>query len=76
VALFGRKEARRMDRYTQFAVAATKEALADAHLEINDENRERVGVYIGTGIGGISTLLAEVEVFREKGPRRVGVLVP
>jgi 3-oxoacyl-[acyl-carrier-protein] synthase II len=77
VALFGRKEARRMDRYTQFAVAATKEALADAHLEINDENRERVGVYIGTGIGGISTLLAEVEVFREKGPRRVSpFLVP
>jgi 3-oxoacyl-[acyl-carrier-protein] synthase II len=77
VALFGRKEARRMDRYTQFAVAATKEALADAHLEINDENRDRVGVYIGTGIGGISTLLAEVEVFREKGPRRVSpFLVP
>jgi 3-oxoacyl-[acyl-carrier-protein] synthase II len=77
VALFGRKEARRMDRYTQFAVAATKEALADAHLEINDENRERIGVYIGTGIGGISTLLAEVEVFREKGPRRVSpFLVP
>ena len=77
VALFGRKEARRMDRYTQFAVAATREALADAHLEINDENRERIGVYIGTGIGGISTLLAEVEVFREKGPRRVSpFLVP
>ncbi len=75
--LFGRKEARRMDRYTQFAVAATREALADAHLEINDENRERIGVYIGTGIGGISTLLAEVEVFREKGPRRVSpFLVP
>jgi 3-oxoacyl-[acyl-carrier-protein] synthase II len=70
-ALFGRKDARRMDRYTQFAVAATQEALADAGLKITDENRERIGVYIGTGIGGIGTLLTEVEVFREKGPRRV-----
>jgi 3-oxoacyl-[acyl-carrier-protein] synthase II len=76
-ALFGRKDARRMDRYTQFAVAATQEALADAGLKITDENRERIGVYIGTGIGGIGTLLTEVEVFREKGPRRVSpFLVP
>jgi 3-oxoacyl-[acyl-carrier-protein] synthase II len=77
LALFGRKEARRMDRYTQFAVAATQQALADAKLEINDANRDRIGVYIGTGIGGIGTLIAEVEVFREKGPRRVSpFLVP
>jgi 3-oxoacyl-[acyl-carrier-protein] synthase II len=77
LALFGRKDARRMDRYTQFAVAATQEALKQAGLEITEENRERIGVYIGTGIGGIGTILQEVEVFREKGPKRVSpFLVP
>jgi 3-oxoacyl-[acyl-carrier-protein] synthase II len=76
-AQFGRKEARRMDRYTQFAVAATQAALADAHLAVTPENRERVGVFIGTGIGGIGTLLAEAEIYRTRGPRRVGpFLVP
>lgn len=76
-ALFGRKEARRMDRYTQFAVAATQEALTQSGLTITDENRDRIGVYIGTGIGGLSTLLAEAEVYRAKGPRRVSpFLVP
>lgn len=76
-ALFGRKEARRMDRYTQFAVAATQEAINHAGLKITDENRDRVGAYIGTGIGGLSTLLTEAEVYRTKGPRRVSpFLVP
>lgn len=76
-ALFGRKEARRMDRYTQFAVAATQEALNQSGLKITDENRDRIGAYIGTGIGGLSTLLAEAEVYRTKGPRRVSpFLVP
>jgi len=77
MALFGRKEGRRMDRYTQFAVAATQEALAHAQLDITDTNRDRIGVYLGTGIGGIGTILAEADVFREKGPRRVSpFLVP
>ncbi len=76
-ALFGRKEARRMDRYTQFAVAATQGALADAKLAITPSNRDRIGVFIGTGIGGIGTLLAEAEIYRTRGPRRVGpFLVP
>ncbi len=76
-ALFGRKEARRMDRYTQFAAAATREALQDAGVEITDANRERIGALIGTGIGGIGTLNAEVEVLLTKGPRRVSpFLVP
>lgn len=75
--LFGRKEARRMDRYTQFAVAATQEALTHASLQITEDNRDRIGAYIGTGIGGLSTLLAEAEVYRTKGPRRVSpFLVP
>jgi 3-oxoacyl-[acyl-carrier-protein] synthase II len=77
VARLGRKEARRMDRYTQFAVVATQEALTHAGLTITDDNRDRIGVFIGTGIGGISTLMAETEVYREKGPRRVSpFLVP
>lgn len=76
-ALFGRKEARRMDRYTQFAAAATREALQDAGVEITPANRERIGALIGTGIGGIGTLNAEVEVLLTKGPRRVSpFLVP
>ncbi len=76
-ALFGRKEARRMDRYTQFAVTATQEALTHSGLKITDDNRERIGAYIGTGIGGLSTLLTEAEVYRAKGPRRVSpFLVP
>ena len=76
-AAFGRKEARRMDRYTQFAVAATQAALADAKLAVTTDNRERIGVFVGTGIGGIGTLLAEAEVYRTRGPRRVSpFLVP
>jgi len=74
---FGRKETRRMDRYTQFAVAATADALADAQLTITENNRDRIGVFIGTGIGGIGTLLAEAEVYRTRGPNRVSpFLVP
>ena len=64
---FGRKEARRMDRYTQFAIAATAEALTQAALSITEANRGRVGAFIGTGIGGIGTLLAEAEVYRTRG---------
>jgi 3-oxoacyl-[acyl-carrier-protein] synthase II len=76
-ALFGRKEARRMDRYTQFAVAATREAMAQSGLTVTESNRHRIGAYIGTGIGGVSTLLAEAEVYRTRGPRRVSpFLVP
>jgi len=76
-ALLGRKEARRMDRYTQFAVTAAQEALQHARLEITESNRDRIGAFIGSGIGGLGTLMAEAEVYREKGPRRVSpFLVP
>ncbi|MBI4772075.1 MAG: beta-ketoacyl-ACP synthase II [Chloroflexi bacterium] len=77
VAEFGSKEARRMDRYTQFAAAATREALADAGLDLTGGNRDRVGAFIGSGIGGVGTLLREYDVFRERGARRVSpFLVP
>lgn len=77
IALFGRKEARRMDRYAQFGAAVTQEALKHSGLQIDDANRDRVGVYMGTGIGGLGTLMAEAEVMRARGPRKVSpFLVP
>jgi 3-oxoacyl-[acyl-carrier-protein] synthase II len=77
VALFGVREARKMDRFTQFAMAATLEALAHADFSIDDSNRDRVGVLIGSGIGGISTLLEQAEVMRERGPDRLSpFLIP
>ena len=76
-AVFGVREARKMDRYAQFAVAAANEALAQSGLTIDESNRDRVGIVIGTGIGGILTLLAEAEALRERGPERVSpFLIP
>ncbi|RQW20929.1 beta-ketoacyl-[acyl-carrier-protein] synthase II [Bacillus sp. C1-1] len=66
-----KKEARRMDRFTQFAVASAKQALADSGLEITDENAARVGVWIGSGIGGMETYETQFRTLIEKGPRRV-----
>lgn len=77
VALFGPRETRKMDRFTQFATAVALEALEQSGLKIDESNRDRIGVVIGTGIGGISTLLEQVEVMRERGPERVSpFLVP
>ena len=76
-ALFGSREARRMDRFAQFALAAAEEARADAGLEINDDNRNRIGAVIGSGIGGIGTLFEQMQVYIERGPLRVSpFLVP
>lgn len=68
---FSVKEGRRLDRYSQFALIAAKEAVNDSGLEITPENADRVGVIVGTGIGGVGTLIKEHEVMQEKGPRRV-----
>jgi len=65
------KAARRMDRYSQFAVAAAREAIEDAGLTIDQSNSERVGVMINTGGGGIQTLTREVLVHHSRGPNRV-----
>ncbi len=71
------KEARRMDRFTQFAVVAALEAVRDAGLDIKGNNAEAVGVAIGSGIGGIQTIVDQVRVMEQKGPRRVSpFLVP
>lgn len=74
---FGRKEARRMDRFCQFALAAVEEALEDAELRLDELDRERIGVYVGSGIGGVKTLLEQHDVLRERGPERISpTLVP
>jgi 3-oxoacyl-[acyl-carrier-protein] synthase II len=65
-----RKEAKRMDRFAQFGVSASKQALADAQFVINDLNAEQVGVIIGTGIGGLKVLEDQQEVYLTRGPDR------
>lgn len=76
-ALFDPRDARRMDRGTQFALASAQQAVRDAGLEINDSNSDRIGAVIGTGIGGIDTLYDQFFNFVEKGPSRVSpFLVP
>ena len=77
VALFGSKEARRMDRFTQFALAAALQAVEHSGLKIDDANRDRVGALIGTGIGGVATMTEQITVLAERGPDRVSpFLVP
>lgn len=68
---YGRKDARRMDRFTQLALAGTDEAISDADFEINDQNRDRVGVIIGSGIGGLGTLTEQLTITLNRGPDRV-----
>ncbi len=65
-----RKEAKRMDRFSQFAVSASHQALMDTQLVIDDLNADRIGVMIGTGIGGIKVLEDQQEVYLTKGPDR------
>ena len=65
-----RKDAKRMDRFSQFAVATSKQALADAQLEINDLNAEQIGVMIGTGIGGLKVMEEQQEIYLNRGPSR------
>ncbi len=73
----GRKEARRMDRFSQLAVAAAMQAVQDAGFEINDGIRDNVGVLIGSGIGGLMTLSEQLSILLERGPDRVSpFLVP
>ncbi len=77
VALFGQREARKMDRFTQFATAAALEALEHSGLKIDEHNRDRVGILIGTGIGGISTIIEQYEILKDRGPDRISpFLIP
>ena len=72
-----KKEAKRMDRFTQFAVAAAKLAIEDSKLDMNAVDKERMGVILGSGIGGIETLEEQHTVLVNKGPDRVSpFLIP
>lgn len=76
-AMFGPREARKMDRFTQFATSATLEALEQSGLKIDESNRDRVGILIGSGIGGVITIIEQYQVYKERGPDRVSpFLVP
>lgn len=76
-ALFGSREARRMDRFSQFAVAAAEQARQDGGLVIDESNSERIGAVVGSGIGGLGTLFEQMVVYHERGPMRVSpFLVP
>lgn len=70
-----KKEAKRMDRFTQFAVVATKLAMLDGQINLDEINLERVGTIIGCGIGGLETLETEHKKLLERGPKRVSPLL-
>ncbi|MEL6397499.1 MAG: beta-ketoacyl-ACP synthase II [Cyanobacteria bacterium J06607_6] len=65
-----RKDAKRMDRFAQFAVATSQQALADAQLEITALNAEQIGVMIGTGVGGLKIMEEQQAVYLNRGPSR------
>ncbi len=69
-----RKDARRMDRFVQFAVVAAAEALRSSGFDLETINRDRVGVVIGSGIGGMETFESQHLVLQQKGPSRVSPL--
>ncbi|WP_373897264.1 beta-ketoacyl-ACP synthase II [Haloimpatiens sp. FM7315] len=66
-----KRDARRMDRYSQFAMAASTEAIKDSGLNLEEIDRERLGVLVGSGVGGIITVEKEHVKLLEKGPGRV-----
>ena len=75
--ILGRKETRRLDRFAQFACVAALEALEDAGLDMANEDPDRVGVLIGSGVGGIMTITEQHKILLNKGPKRVSpFLVP
>jgi len=65
------KEAKRWDRFCKFGVVAAKQALADSGLEITDANAHRIGISIGSGVGGLLTMETQAHVLADKGPGRV-----
>lgn len=74
-----RKEARKMDRYTQLAIIAAKQAVEDSAMDLESENKDRIGVVFGVGIGGIKTFEDEVSyygVHREDGPKFNPFFIP
>ncbi|MFP3917506.1 beta-ketoacyl-ACP synthase II [Lysinibacillus telephonicus] len=77
VEILETKEVRRLDRFSQFALAAAEQAWTDSKLDLDSIDAEKLGVYVGSGIGGIETLIENIDLLRQKGPRRVSpTLVP
>lgn len=70
-AYFPAKEARKMDLFIQYGLAASYQAIRDAELEVTDANRERIGVVIGSGIGGLTNIQNNCKSLMEQGPRRI-----
>ncbi len=70
-ALFGRKEARRMSRVTQLALAAARQALTDAQLTVTEANRDRIGVIVGSGMGSLEPIIDNVNTMNERGHGRI-----
>lgn len=68
---FDVKEARRLERFVQFAAVAAREAIADAHLEINAQNCEKIAVVIGSGVGGAMSVVEQAKILETRGARRV-----
>lgn len=69
--LIGRKESRRLDRYAQFAISATEEALNNSGLDLNTINKKRFGVYVGAGIGGLNTMQDDIMKVAKNPARKV-----
>src|SRR5699024_9302311 len=68
---FDRRTAKRMDKFSQYAIVAAREAWNDSKLDKEKENMERVGVILGSGIGGLETMQADISNLILKGPDRV-----
>ena len=75
--ILGRRQAKRMDRFAQFACVASLEALEHANIAMEDMDAERVAVILGSGVGGIITISEQMDVLNDRGPRRVNpFLIP
>ena len=71
---FDRRSAKRMDKFSQYAIVAAREAWNDSKLDSTTENMERVGVILGSGIGGLETMQADIANLIQKGPDRVSTM--
>src|SRR5512140_2391904 len=74
-ALPSPKELRRTDRFAQFAVHAAWQALGDSGLDLDRENRDEIGVFIGSGIGGLQTVSEQCQILLERGPNRLSAFM-
>lgn len=72
--ILGKKEAKRIDRYTQLALVAAKECMKDSGIELEKVDKERFGVIFGSGIGGLITMENQIRTLEVKGPNRIAPL--